>query len=180
MILRCTEKLLALLGVRPASLPAPDASDNDWYANLLWLDRRKCLLLVHAGTLFPVFVADVRKAALVPIGDAIVRMVQDELREEHLSLDTFGDLDPSAVVLATTASRMVLGYMNEMARFCEYAVFDAGGLEQCNVRALNRGLRRELHLSRQPPGYIVPIELVRGRQSGIVPSERRPRLQVLP
>jgi hypothetical protein len=60
------------------------------------------------------------------------------------------------------------------------AVFDAGGLEQCNVRALNRGLRRELHLSRQPPGYIVPIELVRGRQYGIVPSERWPRLRVLP
>jgi hypothetical protein len=161
-------------------LPAPEAGDNDWYANLLWLDRRKCLLLVHAGTLCAVFVADVRKAALVPIGDAIVAAVQYELREEDLPLDTFGDLDPSAFVLAATASRVVLGYMNEMARFCDYAVFDAGGLEQCDIGALNRQLRRELHLSPQPPGYLIPIELARGRQSGIVPSERRPRLRVLP
>src|SRR5207247_415481 len=39
--------------------------------NLLWLDRRKCLLLTHAGTLFPVFVADVRAADLRPPGSYI-------------------------------------------------------------------------------------------------------------
>lgn len=32
---------------------------------------------------------------------------------------------------------MVLGYMNEMARFCEYAVEDARSLARCNSRELN-------------------------------------------
>jgi hypothetical protein len=76
------------------------------------------------------------------------------------------------VVLAKTESRTVLGYMNEMARFCEYAIDDAGGLARCNARELNRQLRRELHLSRQPPGYLVPIELAGG-------SRGRPPLRLV-
>jgi hypothetical protein len=63
-------------------------------------------------------------------------------------------------------------YMNEMARFCEDAVDDAGGLARCDGRELNHELRRELHLSRQPPGYIVPIERAGGPRN-------RPPLRVV-
>lgn len=93
----------------------------------------------------------------------MVKLIQHELLDEDLPLGTLGELDPASVVLAKTASRVVLGYMNEMTRYCDYAVYQAGGLERCDVRSLNRGLRRELHRWRQPPGYIVPIELVRAR-----------------
>lgn len=65
MIVRCTAKARTLLGVR--ELAEVEPSDDDWYLNLLWFDRRKCLLLAHVGTLFPVFVADVRKADLTPL-----------------------------------------------------------------------------------------------------------------
>ena len=179
MILRCTGKLLTLLGERPSSLTERLPTDDDWYANLLWLDRRKCPLLVHGATLFPVFAADVRKAGPTPIGDVVARLIQNELRNEDLPAETFGRLDPGAVILAKTASRVVLGYMNEMARFCEYGVLADGGLEHCDARNLNRQLRRELHLSRQPPGYFLPIELVRAGKAGIAAPEQRPRLRVL-
>ncbi len=43
---------------------AKDPEDEDWYANLLVLDRRKCLLLTHAGTLFTIFEPDVRASDL--------------------------------------------------------------------------------------------------------------------
>jgi len=46
VILRCTNTLLAVIGpalAHPA--PAPDA--EDWQANPLWFDRRKCLLATH-------------------------------------------------------------------------------------------------------------------------------------
>lgn len=65
VIVRCTAKARTLLGVR--ELAEVEPSDDDWYLNLLWFDRRKCLLLAHVGTLFPVFVADVRKADLTPL-----------------------------------------------------------------------------------------------------------------
>src|SRR6266851_5155642 len=61
VVLRCTAKMLSLLGTRPRDLETIEPSDQDWYANLLWLEAR-CLLLAHAATLFSVFVPDIRKA----------------------------------------------------------------------------------------------------------------------
>jgi hypothetical protein len=172
LVLRCTAKMLTLLGARPRDLVTIEPSDLDWYANLLWLDARKCLLLANAGTLFSVFVADIRKADLIPIGPSVVGFIQKELEAESLPRNRFGALDSRSIALARTGSRTVLGYMNEMARFCEYAVADAGGLAPCDTGELNRELRRELHLSRRPPGYLVPIELAGG-------SRNRPPLRVV-
>jgi hypothetical protein len=47
--LRCTKKLLAV--IKPGELAAEAPDGEDWYANLLWFDGRKCLLLTHAATL---------------------------------------------------------------------------------------------------------------------------------
>jgi hypothetical protein len=52
VIVRCTGKLLNLLGKHSVALVDAPATSDDWYANLLWVDRRKCLLIVHADTLF--------------------------------------------------------------------------------------------------------------------------------
>jgi hypothetical protein len=88
---------------------------------------------VHARTLFSVFAADIRKADLLPIGSAVVKVIQRELLNENLPSNMFGELEADTVVLAKTASRTVLGYMNEMARFCEYTVADEGGLQRCDI-----------------------------------------------
>jgi hypothetical protein len=145
VILRCTRRALALLGTRAAIVTNQPPSDDDWYLNLLWLDRRKCLLLAHAGTLFPVLAADVRAGDLRPLGPFIVTTIQAELASEGLAADTLGQLDPNTVEVAKTASRTVLGFMNDMASYLQYAVADAGGLYECDPRILNHQLRRRLH-----------------------------------
>jgi hypothetical protein len=53
--------------------------------------------------------------------------------------------------------------MNEIVRYCRYTVAAQGGLARCDLKSINRDLRRELHLSPRPPGYFVPIDLVRER-----------------
>jgi hypothetical protein len=174
VILRCTQKLLDLLDVHAGALATAAPSEDDWYANLLWLARRKCLLLAHAGTLFAVFVPEVRKADLLLIGNAAVRLIQRELAAEGLGSESFGHLDGGTVRLAKTASRSVLGYMHEMAVFCEYAITTKGGFAGCDFDLLNRDLRRDLHLSQQTPGYFVPIELARRRTTRIVTLDARP------
>lgn len=62
VVVRCTARLLKLLA--PVELADAQPAPDDWYANLIWIDRRKTLLVVHADTLFSVFVADVRKPQL--------------------------------------------------------------------------------------------------------------------
>lgn len=80
MLLRCTTRLLAQLGEGMAALVEVPPHDDDWYANLLWLDRRKSVLLTHAGTLFPVLIADVRKRDLQPPGPLIAARIGSERR----------------------------------------------------------------------------------------------------
>lgn len=82
MIIRCTAKVLKLLGERPAT--DVEAGDDDWYLNLLWFDGRECLLLVHATTLFPVFTADVRTDELRPLGPWVRMRVCQELDAEDM------------------------------------------------------------------------------------------------
>jgi hypothetical protein len=168
VVLRCTQRLLDLLGGRAVTLTELPPADDDWYANLLWLDRQKCLLLSHAGTLFSVFLAGVRKADLQPIGPYVVKAVEAELRSESLPPDTLGELDPDAFRLAKTASRSTLGFMNEMAVHLRYQVADAGGLSHCDISTLNHHLRRTLH---NRGGYTYPIELVAQRL-----ARREPRV----
>jgi hypothetical protein len=142
---------------RPFAHAQRTPADDDWYLNLLWIDRQKCILLTHADTLFSIFRADVRRADLRPIGNYLVAAVESELRAENLPTDTFSKLQPGSVQLARTASRSILGFMNEMAFELRYLIADAGGLGRSDIDILNHGLRRTL---RNRGEYVRPIELV--------------------
>jgi hypothetical protein len=158
VVLRCTKKLLDVL--RPHEVSAPEPCDEDWYANLLVLDRRKCLLLTHAATLFSVLEPDVRVAQLRSTRHFVSVLLERELQEENLPVHTFGDTQSEALVVAKTADRSVLGCMNDMAFFAEVAVAQSGGLAPLDNRELNSQLRRNINSARD---YQRPIDLVRER-----------------
>lgn len=147
--------------VPPRELADIPVSADDWYANLLWSDRRKCLLITHAGTLFPLFVPDISAADLRSVGELVERNAQRALDDEALPPDALGSLDHSHLRLARTASRCILGVMNDDAYACEYAIDTAGGLDQTDVLELNRRLRRNLH--RVEGGYATSLDTVHAR-----------------
>ncbi len=157
ILLRCTAKLLKLLEVRPASLVEPRsvAKEREWYGNLLWIDRRKCLLFTHAETLFSFLVPNVLKREILPLGPFFMARLQSELDSEGLPRETFNRLDSTELRLAKTTDRSVLGCMNDLAFQCEYSIVASGGLAHCDVRDLNHRLRRTIH---SPTGYALPIE----------------------
>jgi hypothetical protein len=80
VVLRCTRRACDLLRIRQSDIPA---AEDDWYQNVLWIDRRKCLLFTHATTLFPVFAADVRAADIRPIGPYAVGVLSAAPRAEQ-------------------------------------------------------------------------------------------------
>jgi hypothetical protein len=169
VVVRCTSKLLDLLGKRSITLIEAPPSDDDWCANLLWLDRRKCLLATHAGTLFSLFVADIRAADLRPFERRIADLVVAALLDDGLPSDALGHLAPDEVQIAKTASKHVLGVMNQMAFEIEWAVDQAGGLWNVDIGDLNHHLRRGLHT--KDGEYRVPLELVHER---LEHSQHRP------
>jgi hypothetical protein len=147
MNLRCTSKLLDILEpaeARNAKEVVPP-TEQDWYANVVWIERRKCILLTHACTLFSAFAADIRVAQLRPIGSFAVALIERQLAMEELPFDLFGQLDPRGVRVLKTASRSVLGCMNDMTYSCSYAVADSGGIDLLDVDALNYELHRGIH-----------------------------------
>lgn len=160
MILRCTKKALALLGAPPAGLSEAPPTDDDWYLDLIWIERKKCLQLMHAGTLFSIFVADVRKADLQPIGPYFVGLIERELRSERLPPDCLGRLDPHDVMPARTASRSILAFMNQTVQSSRYFIAYCGGLDYCDSALLNHHQRRTLHNRGE---YVTPMDLVARR-----------------
>lgn len=155
MLIRCTAKVLKTLSIPATSLADAPPSDQDWYANLLWFTGRKCVLLTHAGTLFSIFVPDVSVVDLRPFGRFVVPVVEAAMGSEGLPVDALGALDPDSEAVAKTASRSVLGCMNDLAIQCEYRIEDAGGLDRLDIDQLNRELRRTIL---GPLGNTYPIE----------------------
>jgi hypothetical protein len=160
VVVRCTKKMLDLLGGRSVTLSELPPTDDDWYLNLVWIERQKCLLLTHAATLFSVFRAGVRIADLRPLGDYLVQAIEIELRAENLPADTFSELQSGSVRLAKTASRSTVGFMTEMAFELGWIIADTGGLRRCDINVLNNKLRRMLW---NRGDYVRPIELVNQR-----------------
>jgi hypothetical protein len=155
--LRCTARLLEALG--PIELSDADASGEDWYANLVWLDRRKWVLFVHAATLFPIYVPDVRVGDLRPIGPFMARHVHDALVSEHLPLDLFGPLEGD-VTVARTASKSILASMNDMVAQARHRIRYYGHLDPEDAAALNKELRGTPYGARD---YLMPRELAAQR-----------------
>lgn len=169
VILRCNAKVLALLAVRPVADVEP--RENDFYANLLWIEGRKCLLVTHAATMFPVFVPDIRKGDVTPFGPWVSRQVAAALANEDLDPGLLGDLDPRDAVVTTTASRWTLGVMTDTANTIEWIVAKTGGLARFDVGKLNRSIRRHLHT--HDGGYATAMDLVgerAARSGGLPPS----------
>src|SRR6266516_1367709 len=45
--------MLDLLGGRSVTISEPPPTDDDWYLNLVWIERQKCLLLTHTAPCSP-------------------------------------------------------------------------------------------------------------------------------
>ncbi len=158
MLVRCTARLLDQFENKGRPYADDPPAADDWYANLLWIDRCKCLLVVHAGTLFPVFVADIRKSDLRHFGHLAAGAVAEALADEGLPAVALGGLDPRRVRVAKTASRQALGHMTDMAFYCDHSAGLAGGLDRLDLAELNHQLRRGLH--RRDGAYVTPLDLV--------------------
>ncbi|HVC75231.1 MAG TPA: hypothetical protein VND96_01810 [Candidatus Micrarchaeaceae archaeon] len=140
-VIRCTAKLLKLVSGSPTTR-SMEPHPTDWYANLLWLDGRKCLLMAHSSTLFAVFEPEIAKAKVIPLGRFALSLIERELTAEGLPQDTFGPMAASDLVIGRTCSRSVLGTMTDMRYQIEAAVYQSGGLQRLDLAGLNRSLRR--------------------------------------
>lgn len=118
---RCTRKLLDRLKTKPEATPAaPTTVLGDWYANHLIIHRQHLVLCCAERTFLPVLLPTGELASLIPrlraeLGDLLAAIGVPR----HAS-----DLELAAMAdhaVAKTASRTVLGVMNEYGLALEQA-----------------------------------------------------------
>ena len=156
MILRCTRRMLDVIGGTPELIDI-EPSTEDWYANVVYIDGKKCVLLVHAGTLFSSLTLNVGVGLLRPIGGYVYSQIVRALESEGLSPDALGSIDYREIRLAGTRSRSVLGSMNDMVIMARHVIRCEGGLEACDIARLNHTLRDTPNGAR---GFATPLELI--------------------
>ncbi len=99
---------------------------SGWHANLLIIQRRNCVLLVHDATRFPLFIKGLLKADFANFD----RLFADALMNTLLMLDASQtQLNTSAGLLApccfdTDCDRSVQGTMNQMAGDIQHMLWD--------------------------------------------------------
>lgn len=156
MIVRATKKLRTLL--RDTVPPDADRIDDEWYANVITVRRERWLILMHAPSLFPVAIRNVRAADLRAFHKLACGAIAETAAREDLPLTRFGNLDPASVRVAPTADRRTVGFLTQSTLELEHAIFHGGGPDAVDVAELNAWLARSL---RNRDGYIRPIDLAR-------------------
>ncbi len=133
-VVRGTKKFLDRVGRPVADPPASTSTLGEWYANVLFW-RPQVALFVNAATFLPV---------MMPLAPAagVVRRFPAEMAKvvNALGLDprfVAAEVDEmSEAVLAKTASRQVLGVMNEFVFMAEHAVH-TGHRDQSDLLGLS-------------------------------------------
>ena len=168
MRIRCTNKLLKFLGKEARACALQDTSEEspaDWFANLFWIERRKCILFTNVGTLFPFITLDVRKDSVRDFGEFFRNEYERIL--EYIGIqrpDISAELlRIGSPIIGKSRNRKVLGSMNDYTSLTYLYVEQEGGLANADSRAIS------IRLSEAPMGaisYERGIDLLRKRVIG--------------
>jgi hypothetical protein len=162
-IIHCTKKLLKELAVplvEPNKIPSPTEGLANWYANLLRIDRRKCVLFTNEKTLYTFLIAKVLKSNLKNIEEEFLINLSYNLQNEGFGLEVINRImkEYQEIGFAKTVSKSVLGSMNDLAWQYEFQIMREGGIDNIKILQLNQ------MINRTPMGalkYKYPIEGLR-------------------
>jgi len=135
-LIRCTKKLQKEIGLKPNDLVEEDAETGrlgSWHANLLLIDRRKCVLFVNDKTLFNFIIPGVKKAELVKLDDHFKSYLQCILADEGFNKTICDQIQQEydTIGFASTNNKSVMGSMNDLAFNYTVAIQQDGGVNRC-------------------------------------------------
>ncbi len=159
-IIRCTQKLFSQMKVPKSahySGPEIEAEIGAWYAKLVYIDRRKCVLFTNERSLAHFFVADVARADIANLAGLFRNGLRAFLSCEGIPWETINRLlvNSEHIEYAPAQNKSVLGSMNDIAFHYKFHIGDDGGIDASSIEDV-------VHkLNRMPMGalkYSYPIE----------------------
>lgn len=119
-LIGCTSKLQKEMGLRPKDLVTFEPEDSalgPWTANLIFINRRKCVLFVNDKTLFNFLVPDVPRRMIRELDSMFRNWFACSLGDEGFKEDQINKIleEYREIGYSKTRSRSVLGSMKELA-----------------------------------------------------------------
>ncbi|MFA5824039.1 MAG: hypothetical protein WC853_13355 [Thermodesulfovibrionales bacterium] len=126
--------------------PAITEGLGNWYANLIRIDRRKCLLFTNEKTLYSFLIPKVLKANLKNIEQEFLINLSYNLQYEEFGLEVINRVmqEYKEIGFAKTSNRQVLGSMNELTFQYEVLIEQKEGLENIRIMELNKHINRTI------------------------------------
>lgn len=141
----CTQKLAKELGAKLFSPIDQKEGLGNWYANLLHIGRRKCVLFTHEQTLYSLFVPGLKKPEFKRLDDIFLMTLADHLHHdgfEPASIKNILDGYTGRLEFAKTENKSVLGSMNDLAYQIKIEVQIQKGLANIDLVAVTKKLNR--------------------------------------
>ncbi|PIQ88697.1 MAG: hypothetical protein COV72_07150 [Candidatus Omnitrophica bacterium CG11_big_fil_rev_8_21_14_0_20_42_13] len=147
MLIRCTVKLLKELNLAASELTDSVPSElklGEWFANLFFIERKKCLIFTNTRTLFTFISFAVNRTQIKNIGELFRAGLGKALLDEDFDgaviqrlVDECHDMQ-----FSKTNNKSVLGAMNDHVKTAKWMVWRDGGLGKCNFPHLIKKLNR--------------------------------------
>ncbi len=127
------------MGLKKSDIQEIDCSKasflGSWHANLLYIDRKKCVLFVNDKTLFNFIAVDVSRLQLKNLDVIFLELLQCVLADINIDqskrkkiLTEYEDL-----AYGKTNSRSVLGSMNDLASIYKNRIISEGGVHSYKI-----------------------------------------------
>lgn len=159
-VIQCTQKLIKELKVEPVQGDGAGGALSLWHANLIILDRRKCVLFTNDHTRYSFLVPGLKKPDFQALNEVFGQnlfkcLLQDGFTQEQIEKLLDETLE---IVYTKTSSRSVLGTMNDITQIIRLTVYDEGGLGNTDIGKLNHYVN---HMPSGAIGYKFSVEALR-------------------
>ena len=175
--IRCTTKLLKELGTKPTIAPAQPPSLSDWHANLLRVDRKKCVLFTNDLTLYSFLIHMVKTPLSGGFGELFRLGLLKSLMSDGLDNPQARHMlvSQGSIMVAKTNSRSILGSMNDLGFQIKCIVHTMGGLAISDLSKINQQLN---NIPMSAIKYSFSIEELRHRLAESESKTDDPSIQI--
>jgi hypothetical protein len=116
-VIRCTQKLLAEMGnPRANDTVRSNLPLDEWYANLIILDRQKCVVFINPATLFVAIAYGKRREELRQLQQILIESLRQALTVENVDVGVLDRVvqNLEEADIAKTQDRKTLGCLNDV------------------------------------------------------------------
>jgi hypothetical protein len=151
------------MGIKDSELFCGDVLQGilgSWHANLIYINRRKCILFANDMTLFNFIVPDVSRKEIRDLQKLFFRFLYPVLAQEGFSQTQRDALasEYAEVVYGPTYSKSVLGTMNDLAFHYVHWITETSGLHSAEIPAI---ISKMNHIPMGALKYKYPIDVLR-------------------